>query len=57
MATTVASKKSTNSPAATSDKNDTPITEEELKKKDTPVTVSDVLRLRKPTESKIETMV
>ena len=57
MATTVASKKSTNSPAATSDKNDTPITEEELQKKDTPITVSDVLRLRKPTESMIETMV
>jgi hypothetical protein len=29
--------------------NDTPITEEELKKKDSPITTSDVLRLRKPT--------
>lgn len=62
MATTVASsksdaKKSTNSPAATSDKNDTPITEEELKKKDAPISVNDVLRLKKPTESMIHSRV
>lgn len=57
MATTVAStksdsKKSNNSPAATSDKNDTPITEEELKKKESAITVNDVLRLKKSTQGR-----
>jgi hypothetical protein len=36
--------------------NDTPITEEELKKKETPINSSDVLRLRKPTNGINEKM-
>ncbi len=55
MATTAVSskanpKQSRNSQTSTTDTNDTPITEEELKKKETPITVSDVLRLTKPTK-------
>ena len=52
MATTAVSsntnpKQSTNSQTSS---NDTPITEEELKKKETPINASDVLRLKKPTK-------
>lgn len=44
------SKKSSNSSTTTNASTvDTPITEEELKKKETAITVNDVLRLRKPT--------
>ncbi|CAF0836178.1 unnamed protein product [Adineta steineri] len=38
-----------NEQAASATTNDTPITEEELKKKETPITISDVLRLKKAT--------
>ena len=53
MATTAVSsskgdqKQSKNNQTSANNLNDTPITEEELKKKDTPVTVNDVLRLKK----------
>ncbi|CAF4453490.1 unnamed protein product [Adineta steineri] len=41
-----------NEQAASAATNDTPITEEELKKKETPITISDVLRLKKATNGK-----
>jgi hypothetical protein len=44
------SKQTTNNQTANSDKNDRPMTEEELKKKDTPINVNDVLQLKKPTK-------
>ncbi len=43
-------KQSTNSQTPKTDSNDTPITEEELKKKETPININDVLRLRKSTK-------
>jgi hypothetical protein len=42
--------KSANSETTTGDQ--TPITEEELHEKETPITINDVLRLRKATNSK-----
>ncbi|CAF0959036.1 unnamed protein product [Rotaria sordida] len=42
-------KSSTNNTATSDNSNETPITEEELKKKETPITINDVLRLRKAT--------
>ena len=42
-------KKTSNGQTSANATNDTPITEEELKKKETPITTSDVLRLRKST--------
>jgi hypothetical protein len=53
MASTLISSKS-NSGRSTSNanSNESPITEEELKKKETPITINDVLRLRKSTNSK-----
>jgi hypothetical protein len=50
MASTVITSKSN---SGKSSNNDTPITEEELKKKETPITINDVLRLRKPTNGKL----
>ncbi len=44
------SKQSKNSPTASNDKNDTPVTEEDLLKKETPINTNDVLRLKKPTK-------
>lgn len=43
------SKQTASSHASATNPNETPITEEELKKKETPITVSDVLRLNKST--------
>jgi len=43
-------KQSANSQTPKTDSNDTPITEEELKKKETPININDVLRLRKSTK-------
>ena len=53
MASTLISSKS-NSGRSTSNvnTNESPITEEELKKKETPITINDVLRLKKSTNSK-----
>ena len=58
MASTLISSKSNSGKSSNSgatanvNANETPITEEELKKKETPITTNDVLRLRKPTNSK-----
>jgi len=46
-------KSSNNDTTANMNSNKTPITEEELKKKETPITINEVLRLKKPTNSKI----
>ncbi|CAF0978388.1 unnamed protein product [Rotaria sp. Silwood1] len=57
MASTLVSSKSnsknssTNNTTTSGNSNETPITEEELKKKETPITINDVLRLRKSTNS------
>ncbi|CAF4752439.1 unnamed protein product [Rotaria sp. Silwood1] len=57
MASTLVSSKSnsknssTNNTTTNGNSNETPITEEELKKKETPITINDVLRLRKSTNS------
>ncbi|CAF4866149.1 unnamed protein product, partial [Rotaria socialis] len=44
-------KSSTNNTTMSGNSNESPLTEEELKKKEPPITVSDVLRLRKSTNS------
>jgi hypothetical protein len=59
MASTLISSKSNsekspnNDTTANMNSNETPITEEELKKKETPITINEVLRLKKTTNSKI----
>jgi hypothetical protein len=55
MASTLIASKSNSEKSTNRDttENETPITEEELKKKETPITINDVLRLRKSTKSKI----
>jgi hypothetical protein len=45
-------KAANNSTTANGNSNETPITEEELKKKETAITINDVLRLRNATNSK-----
>jgi hypothetical protein len=50
MATTTVPPKSNSKQTATNEKNDIPMTEEELKKKDTPININDVLQLKKPTK-------
>lgn len=55
MPSTVVSSKTDTSKSQASNQmisNDAPITEEELKKKEQPINVSDVLRLKRPTEGK-----
>jgi hypothetical protein len=47
-------KQSTNDQTIATTMNDTPITEEELKKKGTRITINDVLRLNKSTDGIVE---
>ncbi len=59
MTSTLITSKSNSGKSANSDtttgenSNQTPITEEELQEKETPITINDVLRLRKATNSKL----